>query len=77
MRTANRRSLRRAWRMMTWPLSGHIGFALATGLVCGIAAAQYPTVISAPYAAILGTLFVYPVMLLIWWGLNRSRGSDR
>ena len=35
MRTV-RRSLRRAWQMITWPLSGHIIFALATGIACGI-----------------------------------------
>jgi hypothetical protein len=32
--------LRRAWRVMTWPLSGHMALALGTGLACGIAASQ-------------------------------------
>jgi hypothetical protein len=35
-------------------------FALGTGLACGIAAARYPDVIGPPYAAILGTLIIYP-----------------
>ena len=37
-----RRSLRRAWRVMIWPLSGHIALALGTGLAFGIADAHYP-----------------------------------
>jgi energy-converting hydrogenase Eha subunit C len=57
--------------MVTWPLSGHIVFALVTGLVCGIAARGYPDVIAPPYAAIVGTLMVYPLILMIWWRLTR------
>jgi hypothetical protein len=38
MRTATRRLLRHTWRMMTWPLSGHLALALGTGLACAIAA---------------------------------------
>ena len=72
-----RRALRRAWRMMTWPLSSHIVFALATGLVCGIAASGYPDVIAPPYAAIVGTLMIYSLLLLIWLRVNRSGGSGR
>src|SRR6266851_8522050 len=41
MRTM-RRSLHRAWRVMTWPLSGHIALALGTGLAFGITDAHYP-----------------------------------
>jgi hypothetical protein len=63
--------------MITWTLSGHIIFALATGIACGIVAARYPEVISPPYAAILGTLVVYPVMVAIWWRLHRPGGSGR
>jgi len=48
-----------------------IAYALATGLVCGFAAGHYPTVISPPYAAILGTLVVYPWIVVIWWRFNR------
>ena len=76
MRTV-RRSLRRAWQMITWPLSSHIIFALATGITCGIVAARYPEVISPPYAAMLGTLVVYPVMVAMWWRLHRPGGSGR
>ena len=57
--------------MMTWPLSGHLVFALGTGLASGATAAHYPDVISPPYAAILGTLVLYPLMLVIWWRLHR------
>jgi uncharacterized protein (DUF2062 family) len=78
MRTkARRRSLRRAWRVMTWPLSGHVALALATGLACGIAASRYPDVIEPPYAAILGTLILYPVMVAMWWHLNPPGGRGR
>jgi predicted PurR-regulated permease PerM len=76
MRTV-RRSLRRAWQMITWTLSGHIIFALATGIACGIVAARYPEVISPPYPAILGTLVIYPVMVAMWWRLHRPGGSGR
>jgi hypothetical protein len=51
--------------------------ALATGLACGIVAARYPDVIEPPYAAILGTLVVYPVMVTIWWHLNPPGGRGR
>ena len=77
MKTATRRSLRRAWRVMTWPLSGHVALALATGLTCGIAASRYPDVIAAPYAATLGTLVIYPVMVAAWWHLNPPGGRGR
>jgi hypothetical protein len=38
MKRSTRRSLRRAWRTMTWPLSAHIALALGTGEACGQAA---------------------------------------
>jgi hypothetical protein len=63
--------------MITLPLSGHIIFALATGIACGIVAARHPEVISPPDAAILGTLVVYPVMVAMWWRLHRPGGGDR
>jgi hypothetical protein len=34
-------------------------------------------VISPPYAAMLGTLVVYPVMVAMWWRLHRPGGSGR
>jgi hypothetical protein len=74
---ARRRSLRRVWRVMTWPLSGHIALALGTGLAFGIADAHYATVISPPYAAILGTLVVYPAMVAMWWRVNQPRKPGR
>jgi hypothetical protein len=55
---------------MSWPLFSHLVFALATGLASGATAAHYSDVISAPHAAILGTL-LYPLMLMIWWRLHR------
>jgi predicted PurR-regulated permease PerM len=72
-----RRSLRRAWQIITWTLSGHIIFALATGIACGIVAARYPEVIWPPYAAIFGTLVVYPVMVAMWWRLHPPGGNGR
>jgi hypothetical protein len=44
-----------AWQMITWPLSSHIIFALATGIACGIVGARYPE-----------TLVVFPVMVAMW-----------
>jgi hypothetical protein len=70
-----RRALRRAWRAMTWLLSCHIVFALATGLTCGLAAAHYENVFPPPYAA-LGVLVVYPLLVAARWGFHRLRGVD-
>ena len=79
MRRTTRRSLRQAWRTMTRPLSGHIVFALATGLACGTAVARYPDVIALapPYAALVDTLIVYPAMVGMWWRLHRPGGNHR
>jgi uncharacterized protein (DUF2062 family) len=77
MKTKRRRSLRRAWRVMTWPLSGHVALALATGLACGTTAAHYPIVISPSYAAILGTLVVYPTIVATWRRFNPPGGRGR
>jgi hypothetical protein len=62
---------------MTWPLSGHIVFALATGLVFGLAAGHYREVIPPPYAAALGTFVVYPLMVAAWWRFHRPSGIGR
>ena len=56
--------------MVSWPLSGHIALALATGLACGLAAAGYPDLVSPPYTAIVGTLAVYPAMVGMWRHLH-------
>jgi hypothetical protein len=77
MKTTTRRSLRRAWRVMTWPLAGHIVFALGIGFACGIAATRYPEVMTPTYAAILGTVLLYPVMVIMWWRLHPSGGRRR
>jgi hypothetical protein len=77
MRNTTRRSLQRAWRMMTWPLSGHIALALATGLACGRATARYPNLVSPPYAAIVGTLALYPAMVAMWRHLHGPGGNGR
>lgn len=70
MKVATRRSLRRVWRTLTWPLSVHVVFALGTGLASGATVAHYPDLISVPYAAILGTFVLYPLMLVIWLRLH-------
>ena len=79
MRTKRRPSLRRAWQVLTWPLSGHVVLALATGLACGAAVARYPDVIALapPYAAILGTFVIYPVLVATWWHFSASGGRGR
>jgi hypothetical protein len=77
MKMSTRRFLRRAWRVLTWPVSAHIMFALGTGLASGIVASRYPDVIGPPYAAILGTLIIYPVMVAAWWHLNAPKGRGR
>ncbi len=62
---------------MTWPLSGHVVLALATGLACGTVAARYPAVIEPPYAAILGALILYPLMVAAWWRIHSPGGRQR
>ena len=56
-------------------MSGHIALALATGLACGLAAAGYPDVVSPSYAAIVGTLAVYPAMVGMWRHLHWPGGE--
>ena len=68
-----RRAWRRVWNAVIWPLPIHIAFALAAGLACGIAASRCPDVIQSPGAAILGTLVLYPAMVVAWRLVNRSR----
>ena len=76
MKTKTRRSLRRLWRVMTWPFAGHLVFALGAGFACAVVATNYPAVIQPQYAAILGTFVLYPVMVVIWWHLHRP-GNGR
>ena len=67
MKTATRRSLRRAWRILTWPLAAHIVFALGTGFACAVVSSNYVQVMAPPFAAIFGVFLLYPVMVVVWW----------
>jgi len=51
---------------VVWVSPRHAALALATGLVCGGLASRIDGVISPPYAAILGTLVVYPALTAVW-----------
>ena len=77
MKTATRRSLRRAWRVLTWPLAGHIVFALGTGFACAVVSSNYVQVMAPPFAAIFGVFVLYPVMVVVWWNLHRPGGGRR
>jgi hypothetical protein len=77
MKTTTRRSLRRAWRVLTWPLAGHIVFALGTGFACAVVATNYPQVMAPPYAAVFGVIVLYPAMVTVWWHLHRPGGGRR
>jgi hypothetical protein len=58
--------IRRVARVV-WGLPRHAALALAVGLVCGGLAARIGGgMISPPYAAILGTLVVYPALVTVW-----------
>jgi len=59
------------------PMSFHIALAIATGVVCAIAASRYSMAILSPYAAIFGTFVGYPAMVAVWWHFNRSAGRGR
>jgi hypothetical protein len=59
-----------------WVAPRHAALALTTGLACGAVAARIDGLISAPYAAILGTLAGYPALVAVWRRLPRS-GSRR
>jgi len=77
MKATTRRSLLRVWRVMTWPLSGHVALALGTGLACGSAAARYPEMIAPPYAAIIGAVVAYPAIVATWWYFTPPGASGR
>ena len=63
--------------MMTWPLTGHVVFALGMGIACGVLATHYPQVMAPPYAMFLRTIVVYPAMVAIWWHLYPAGGRRR
>jgi hypothetical protein len=72
MKATTRRSLRRVWHLVeNWQVPAHIGLALSMGLFLGLVAQDYPSVIAPPVAAMIVTLILYPVMLTVWWRLNR------
>jgi len=52
-------------------------FALGIGFACGIAAIGYPEVMTPTYAVILGTVFLYPVIVVMWWRLHPRGGWRR
>ena len=62
--------IRRVARVI-WVSPRHAALALATGLVCGGLASRIGGMISPPFAAILGTLVVYPALVAIWSRLSR------
>jgi hypothetical protein len=72
MKATTRRSLRRAWYLAgNWQVPAHIGLALGMGLTTGIIAQRYPSLITPLAAVIIGTFILYPLMLTVWWRLNR------
>ena len=68
--------IRRVARMV-WVSPRHAALALATGLVCGGLAARIDGMISPPYAAILGTLVVYPALVAVWRLMPRPEWRRR
>ena len=74
-RVAKKPSLIRRLARAVWVSPRHAALALTTGLVCGALAARIGGPISPPYAAILGALALYPLMLAIYWRLHRPRGK--
>jgi predicted membrane protein len=72
-----RRLAGRVWRMMTRSIPGHVIMALVTSLVCGAAAARFHAAVLPPYAAILGALVAYPVLVAAWWRFPRLGRSGR
>src|SRR5713226_9217556 len=65
-RVAKKPSVIRRVARVVWVSPRHAALALATGLVCGGLASRIGGMISPPYAAILGTLVVYPTLITIW-----------
>jgi uncharacterized membrane protein YoaK (UPF0700 family) len=49
-----------------WVSPRHFALAFATGVVCGALAARNTGRIAPPYAAIIGAVVVYPVLLGAW-----------
>lgn len=49
----------------------HIVMALATGLVCGALASRTNLLVSPPYAATIGSLILYPLLVTTWQRIAR------
>jgi hypothetical protein len=50
----------------------HIALALVLGLLCGAAASRIDgSIIAPPYAVTLGTLVLYPLVMILWRRLAR------
>ena len=65
-RVAKKPSVIQRVARVVWVSPRHVALALATGLVCGSLASRIDGMISPPYAAILGTLVVYPTLIAMW-----------
>jgi hypothetical protein len=71
MRATTRRSLRRAWYLAAnWQVPAHIGFALGMGLALGLVTQRFLSGIILLAAVLIG-IVLYPVILTVWWRLNR------
>jgi hypothetical protein len=62
---------------VVWVSPRHAALALATDLVCGSLASRIDGMISPPYAAILGTLVVYPTLIAVWRRMPQPRWCRR
>jgi hypothetical protein len=72
-RAARKPSVIRRIARLLWVSPRHVALALATGLVCGGLASRVGGIILPPYAAILGTLVVYPAFVAVWRLVPRPR----
>ena len=55
-----------------WVSPRHITLALVLGLLCGTIASRIDgSIIAPPYAATLGTLILYPLVMILWRRLTR------
>jgi hypothetical protein len=60
-----------------WISPWHAALALAIGVVCGALSSRVGGMIAPPYAAILGTLVVYPVLVAVWWRMPQPAWRRR
>jgi hypothetical protein len=76
-RVAKKPSVIQRVARVVWVSPRHAALALATGLVCGSLASRIDGMISPPYAAILGTLVVYPSLIAVWRRMPQPRWRRR